>query len=386
MRWLAVARVDESPVHVVTRAAIGADGTRVYRAALSRRRHAQCAVDLYVMRARRQRAGQGRSRRAIPTSIWPGSTGRGRRRACSSSARAATRRRLDLLSVDPATGRSTLLFSETSHDLDQPHTTISSRCGRQPDLVAPSGPASRISTAANAGAGRSSPMATGRWRRSPASTSSATGSISPATRRRRSSGSSTGSTIAIPARRRSGDRDRLVERRGDGRGRDPRPDHPLQSRPAAPGLSRRRGRPAPRLDRGEPARRVASLCALSRRPCRSRASARSARPDGTELHYRMLVAAARAGPALSGLRPRLWRARHGAAGDPRLVQLPIQQYLVQHGWIVFSLDNRGTARSRHAVRGRHLPRHGRGRGRRTSSPASHWLKQPALRRSARRSP
>ena len=40
--WLAVARVDESPVHVVTRTAIGADGTRIYRAALSRRRHAQC--------------------------------------------------------------------------------------------------------------------------------------------------------------------------------------------------------------------------------------------------------------------------------------------------------------------------------------------------------
>ena len=29
--WLAVARVDETPVRVVTRTAIGADGTRVYQ-------------------------------------------------------------------------------------------------------------------------------------------------------------------------------------------------------------------------------------------------------------------------------------------------------------------------------------------------------------------
>jgi dipeptidyl-peptidase-4 len=29
--WLAVARVDESPVHIVTRTAIGADGTRIYQ-------------------------------------------------------------------------------------------------------------------------------------------------------------------------------------------------------------------------------------------------------------------------------------------------------------------------------------------------------------------
>ena len=47
----------------------------------------------------------------------------------------------------------------------------------------------------------------------------------------------------------------------------PRPDQPLQSRPAAASLSRRCGRAAHRLDRGKQARRVASLCALSRRPC-----------------------------------------------------------------------------------------------------------------------
>jgi dipeptidyl-peptidase-4 len=50
-QYLAVARVDESAVQVVTRAAIGADGTKVYDQRYPRAGTPNAKVDLYVMRA-----------------------------------------------------------------------------------------------------------------------------------------------------------------------------------------------------------------------------------------------------------------------------------------------------------------------------------------------
>ena len=49
---------------------------------------------------------------------------------------------------------------------------------------------------------------------------------------------------------------------------------------------------------------------------------------------------------------------------------PIQQYLVDHGWIVFSLDNRGSPDRGKAFENAIYHAMGDGRGRRTSSPAS----------------
>ena len=57
-----------------------------------------------------------------------------------------------------------------------------------------------------------------------------------------------------------------------------------------------------------------------------------------------------AGPARGGRSTRAWAS-------------PIQQYLAQHGWIVFSLDNRGSPDRGKAFENAHLSRDGHGRGR-----------------------
>ena len=165
------------------------------------------------------------------------------------------------------------------------------------------------------------------------------------------------------------DRGRLVEQCDDGRGRDPRARHPLQSRPAVAGLSRRRGRPAPRLDRGEPARRHASLCAVRRRPRRA-----DLRHDPRRRRHRSSITgccrrrASRAGAIRSS------SSVYGGPGTGRQATRawgnPLQQYLVQHGWIVFSLDNRGSPDRGKAFENAIYHAMGDGRGRRTSSPAS----------------
>ena len=63
--------------------------------------------------------------------------------------------------------------------------------------------------------------------------------------------------------------------------------------------------------------------------------------DGTELHYRMLSP-----PREPGRRYPVFVQVYGGPGAGRQATRawgsPIQQYLVQHGWIVFSLDNRGS--------------------------------------------
>ncbi len=63
--------------------------------------------------------------------------------------------------------------------------------------------------------------------------------------------------------------------------------------------------------------------------------------DGTELHYRMLSP-----PREPGRRYPVFVQVYGGPGTGRQATRawgnPIQQYLVDHGWIVFSLDNRGS--------------------------------------------
>jgi dipeptidyl-peptidase 4 len=63
--------------------------------------------------------------------------------------------------------------------------------------------------------------------------------------------------------------------------------------------------------------------------------------DGTELHYRMLSP-----PREPGRHYPVFLQVYGGPGTGRQATRawgnPIQQYLVQHGWIVFSLDNRGS--------------------------------------------
>ena len=112
-RLIAVARVDESPVKTVTRAAIGADGTRVFEQRYPLAGTANALVDLYVM------APDGSNRVKVDLGPNPDIylarvhwTRDGSRLLVQRQSR--DQKRLDLLSVDPATGRSTILLTETS--------------------------------------------------------------------------------------------------------------------------------------------------------------------------------------------------------------------------------------------------------------------------------
>ena len=112
-RLIAVARVDEAPVKVVTRAAIGADGTRVFEQRYPLAGTANALVDLYVM------APDGSNRVKVDLGDNPDIylarvdwTRDGKKLLVQRQSR--DQKRLDVLSVDPITGRSTILFTETS--------------------------------------------------------------------------------------------------------------------------------------------------------------------------------------------------------------------------------------------------------------------------------
>jgi dipeptidyl-peptidase 4 len=112
-RFLAVARVDEAPVKVVTRAAIGAEGTRLYEQRYPVAGSANALVELYVMApdgSRRVKVDLGPDPDIYLARVdW---TADGKALLVQRQSR--DQKRLDLLRVDPETGRSTLLFSETS--------------------------------------------------------------------------------------------------------------------------------------------------------------------------------------------------------------------------------------------------------------------------------
>jgi len=112
-RWIAVARVDESPVKIVTRAAIGAEGTKLVEQRYPAAGTANAIVDLYLMSpdgSRRVKADLGPNPDQYLTRVdW---TADGRAVLVQRMTR--DQKRLDMLRVDPETGRSTLLFSETS--------------------------------------------------------------------------------------------------------------------------------------------------------------------------------------------------------------------------------------------------------------------------------
>ena len=111
--WVAVARVDESPVNIVTRAAIGADGTKLVEQRYPAAGTPNAIVDLYFMRpdgSARVKADLGSDPDVYLTRVnWvaDGSSVLVQRMS-------RDQKKLDLLRVDPATGRSSILFSETS--------------------------------------------------------------------------------------------------------------------------------------------------------------------------------------------------------------------------------------------------------------------------------
>lgn len=112
-RYIAVARVDESPVAIVKRAAIGASGTELIEQRYPGAGTRNAIVDLYLMTP----DGQSRIKADLGSDIdyylarvdWARDG-----RSLYVQRLSRDQKRLDMLRVDPATGRSRLLFSETS--------------------------------------------------------------------------------------------------------------------------------------------------------------------------------------------------------------------------------------------------------------------------------
>ena len=112
-RMLAVARVDENGVAVISRAAIGAEGTKVYDQRYPKAGTANARVDLFVMRADgssevRVDLGPDADIYLARVDWLPDGS------ALLVQRQSRDQKRLDMLRVDPVTGRSELLFSETA--------------------------------------------------------------------------------------------------------------------------------------------------------------------------------------------------------------------------------------------------------------------------------
>jgi dipeptidyl-peptidase-4 len=112
-RRIAIARIDEAPVRTVTRTAIGAEGTRVYEQRYPAAGTPNVLVELHVM------APDGSGRVKVDLGSDPDIYLARVDWAADGSALYVQResrdqKRLDMLRVDPATGRSEVLFSETS--------------------------------------------------------------------------------------------------------------------------------------------------------------------------------------------------------------------------------------------------------------------------------
>lgn len=110
-RMIAVARVDESPVGIVTRTAIGGEGTRVYQQRYPAAGSPNALVDLYVMKP----DGSGK----VKVDLGPNPDIYLARVDWSKDGRtlyvqrqSRDQKTLDLLAVDPATGRGRIVLTE----------------------------------------------------------------------------------------------------------------------------------------------------------------------------------------------------------------------------------------------------------------------------------
>lgn len=112
-RYIAVARVDESPVEIVRRAAIGASGTSLIEQRYPSAGTKNAIVDLYVMTPdgkSRVKADLGTNSDVYLARVDWGRDGS----SLYVQQLSRDQKRLDVLRVDPATGKSSVLFSETS--------------------------------------------------------------------------------------------------------------------------------------------------------------------------------------------------------------------------------------------------------------------------------
>ncbi len=110
---IAVARVDESPVGIVTRTAIGGEGTKVYQQRYPAAGTPNAIVDLFVMKA--DGSGQvqvdlGADKNVYLARVDWSKDGK----TLYVQRESRDQKRLDLLAVDPATGKAKIVLTETS--------------------------------------------------------------------------------------------------------------------------------------------------------------------------------------------------------------------------------------------------------------------------------
>jgi dipeptidyl-peptidase-4 len=112
-KHIAVARVDEAGVAVVSRAAIGAEGTKVYDQSYPIAGTANAVVELWIMAAdgaSRTKVDLGPNKDIYLARVDWAADGR----TLFVQRESRDQKRLDVLGVDPSSGQSRILFSETS--------------------------------------------------------------------------------------------------------------------------------------------------------------------------------------------------------------------------------------------------------------------------------
>ncbi|MEA3543116.1 MAG: alpha/beta fold hydrolase [Pseudomonadota bacterium] len=112
-RMIAVARVDESPVGIVTRTAIGGEGTKVYQQRYPAAGTPNAIVDLFVMKP----DGSGRVKvdLGVDKDIYLARVDWSKDgRTLYVQRESRDQKRLDLLAVDPATGKARVVLRETA--------------------------------------------------------------------------------------------------------------------------------------------------------------------------------------------------------------------------------------------------------------------------------
>lgn len=110
---IAVARVDEGPVGIVTRTAIGGEGTKVYQQRYPAAGTPNALVDLYVMRP--DGSGQVKVDLGDDSDIYLARVDWSKDgRTLYVQRQTRDQKRLDLLAVDPATGKSRIVLTESA--------------------------------------------------------------------------------------------------------------------------------------------------------------------------------------------------------------------------------------------------------------------------------
>lgn len=335
---VAVARVDEANVPVISRAAIGADGTKVYDQRYPRAGTSNAVVDLYVMRA--DGSGSVKVDLGSDPDIYLARVDwlpDGSALLVQRENRDQTR--LDMLRVDPATGKASILFTETAKTwlnlTDNLHamrdgsliwsserdgyshlyrwnagqwTQLTSGPWQVKSLVSVDEPKGRLYFTAN----RDTPL---EWQ-----VYSVDIARPNAITRLTEAGWTNSASM-------DGAASRMIVSRSN-------PAQPEQVYLADASGKRLRWIEQNRLTGTHP---YAPYAAAQVQPVFGTLKA----SDGTDLHYKLLSP-----PREPGKRYPVFIQVYGGPGAGRQVLRdwvpPLHQYLVSKGWIVFSLDNRGT--------------------------------------------